>query len=65
MIQHLLEQAGVAADDEAARLFHATIVGLAVMHQARMNKESAEEVKDGIATLMRVLTTKPRKRALS
>jgi len=65
MIRHLLQQAGIAADDEAARLFHATIVGLAVMHQARLNKESANEVRDGVATLIRVLTPKPAKRVRS
>jgi AcrR family transcriptional regulator len=64
-MQHLLQEAGIAADDEAARLFHATVIGLAVMHQARLNKESANEVRDGIATLIRVLTPKPAKRALS
>ena len=64
-MQHLLQQAGIAADDEAARLFHATIIGLAVMHQARLNKESANEVRDGVATLIRVLTPKPSKRARS
>jgi AcrR family transcriptional regulator len=64
-IQNLMQQASIAADDESALLFHATIVGLAVMHQARLNKESATEVKDGIATLMRVLTPKPTKRATS
>jgi AcrR family transcriptional regulator len=64
-IQHLLQQAGIAADDEAARLFHATIVGLAVMHQARLSKESANEVRDGVASLIRVLTPKPAKRARS
>jgi AcrR family transcriptional regulator len=62
-IQRLLEQAGIAADAEAARLFHATIIGLAVMHQARLNKESADEVRDGIATIIRVLTPKTTKRA--
>lgn len=64
-MQHLLQQAGVVADDESARLFHATVLGLAVMHQARMNKESASEVRDGIATVIRVLTPKPKKRASS
>lgn len=64
-MQHLLQQAGIAADDESARLFHATVLGLAVMHQARMNKESAGEVRDGIATVIRVLTPKPKKRATS
>jgi hypothetical protein len=65
MIRHMLEQAGIAADDEAARLFHATIVGLAVMHHARLNKESANEVREGVATLIRVLTLKSAKRTLS
>ena len=64
-MQHLLQEAGIAADDEAARLFHATVIGLAIMHQARLNKESANEVRDGIATLIRVLTPKPAQRALS
>jgi hypothetical protein len=64
-MQHLLEEAGVAAGDEAARLFHATIIGLAVMHLARLNKESANEVREGVATLIRVLTPKPVKRARS
>ena len=64
-MQHLMEQAGMTADDEAARMFHATVIGLAVMHQARLNKESANEVRDGIATLIRVLTPKPTKRAPS
>jgi AcrR family transcriptional regulator len=65
VMQHLLQEAGIAADDEAARLFHATIIGLAVMHQARLNRESANEVRDGIATLIRVLIPKPVKRARS
>jgi AcrR family transcriptional regulator len=64
MIQRLLQQAGIAADDEAARLFHATIVGLAVMHQARLSKESANEVRNGVATLIRVLAPKPTNRTL-
>ncbi len=55
-IRKLLEQAGIAADEEAAMLFHATVIGLAVMHQARLNKESANEVRNGIAAMMRVLT---------
>ncbi len=54
-IQHLLDQAGIAADPESVKLFHATMVGLAVMHQARMSRGSAADVKDGIARLMRVL----------
>ncbi len=64
-VRHLLQEAGLAADDEAARLFHATIVGLAVMHQARLNRESANESRDGVANLIRMLTLKPSKRARS
>ena len=58
-IRHLLERAGIAADDEAALLFHATIVGLAVMHQARLNRESAAEVRSGLDRLIRTLMPKP------
>lgn len=57
-IQNLLERAGLASDDESAMFFHASIIGLAVMHQARLNKESANEVKDGVAILTRLLTPK-------
>jgi AcrR family transcriptional regulator len=62
-IKYLLEQAGIAADAEAARMFHATIIGLAVMHQARLSKESAGEVRDGISALIRILTPKSAQRA--
>lgn len=58
LIQRLLTQAGITADDETARLFHATVIGLAVMHHARQNKESAGEVGQGIASLIRILTPK-------
>jgi AcrR family transcriptional regulator len=61
-IWNLMQQSGIAADEESVLLFHATIIGLGVMHQARLNKESAAEVKHGIATLMRVLTPKPANR---
>jgi AcrR family transcriptional regulator len=64
-IRHLLEKSGIAADDEAARLFHATVVGLAVMHLARLNQESANEIKEGMTTLMHLLSPKQRKRSLS
>jgi AcrR family transcriptional regulator len=64
-VRRLLEQAGIAADDEAALLFHAAVIGLAVMHQARLNKESAGEVKNGIDIAMRVLQPGKRKRPLS
>jgi AcrR family transcriptional regulator len=61
-IQRLLEQAGIAADEEATLLFHATIVGLAVMHHARQSKESATEVREGIDLMTRLLTPKRTKR---
>jgi AcrR family transcriptional regulator len=61
-LQHLLEQAGIAADAEAAMLFHASLVGLAVMHQARMSRESAADVRDGIARLMCMLAPQSLKR---
>lgn len=51
----MLAAAGLAADREAVLLFHATIVGLAIMHQARLSQESADEVKDGVAAILRLL----------
>ena len=54
-IQQFLTQSGLAEGPEAALLFHATIVGLAVMHQARMDAESTAEVRSGIVTLLRLL----------
>jgi AcrR family transcriptional regulator len=61
-IRRLMEQAGIDADEDAALLFHATIIGLAVMHQARLSKESTGEVHDGIALMTRMLTPKRTKR---
>ena len=54
-IQSLLVTAGLAASADAALLFHATVVGLAVMHQARMSPESAEEVGSGVAFMLQLL----------
>lgn len=54
-IQSLLATAGLAASADAALLFHATVVGLAVMHQARMSPESAEEVGSGVASMLQLL----------
>ena len=54
-IQSLLVTAGLAASADAALLFHATVVGLAVMHQARMSPESAEEVGSGVAFILQLL----------
>ena len=53
--QQLLAAAGVAADAETTLLVHATFVGLAIMHQARLSDESQREVRQGIAALMQRL----------
>jgi AcrR family transcriptional regulator len=54
-VQTLLAKAGLAASADTALLFHATVVGLAVMHQARMNPESVREVNDGVAAMLQLL----------
>lgn len=54
-VQALLGTIGLNDSADAALLFHATAIGLAVMHQARMNPESEREVRDGIAALLRLL----------
>ena len=54
-VQTLLIKAGLAASADTAMLFHATVVGLAVMHQARMSPESAGEVHDGVAAMLQLL----------
>ena len=51
-LQQMLVAAGVAADSETTLLAHATFVGLAIMHQARLTDESESEVRQGIAALM-------------
>ena len=51
----ILASAGLAASAPAVLLFHATIVGLAVMHQARLSPESESEVKEGVAAILRLL----------
>lgn len=61
-IQRLLEQAGLAADEESTLIFHATIIGLAVMHQARLSRESTGEVRDGISLMIRILTPRRTRR---
>ena len=54
-VQALLAKAGLGASADDALLFHATVVGLAVMHQARMNPQSAREIKSGVAAILRRL----------
>lgn len=54
-LQSLLAAAGLASSADAALLFHATVVGLAVMHQARMSPASAAEVDNGVASMLKLL----------
>lgn len=51
----ILAESGVAASAEAATLLHATVVGLAVLHDARRTPASAREVRQGIAAILRLL----------
>jgi AcrR family transcriptional regulator len=62
-IQAVLQRAGMDAGDEAALLFHAAMVGLALMNEARRTPESAREMQDGIAAMLRLLQTGAAKRA--
>ncbi|MGY6275896.1 TetR/AcrR family transcriptional regulator [Methylomonas sp. MgM2] len=47
-IQMLLAKASMTADDRTALIFHAVVVGLAVMHDAQRTERSAQEVKTGL-----------------
>lgn len=51
----LLEQAGVANSTQAALLFHATLIGLAVMHEAQRTDQSAAELKAGLNAILALL----------
>lgn len=52
-MQQKLGQSGLLASDEDTLLFHASLIGLAVMHLARQNRESEREVKIGLDALVR------------
>ena len=54
-VQVMLATSGLASGPEAVLLFHATVVGLAIMHQARLNPQSAREVREGIAAMLGLL----------
>ena len=57
----ILTSAGLPASDDDALLLHATAVGLALMHQSRLNADSAAEFGLGINALLRYLDVpKPR-----
>ena len=53
----ILARAGLPPSDDDALLLHATAVGLAVMHQSRLELESAAEFGVGINALLRHLAT--------
>lgn len=54
-IQLVLAKAGLPADDTATLLFHATLVGVAVMHDAQRTEQSADEVKTGIEAIVKLM----------
>lgn len=54
-VQALLATSGLASGKDSALLFHATVVGLAIMHQARLNAQSASEVRSGISAMLSLL----------
>lgn len=56
-IQALLEQAGVANSTQAALLFHATLIGLAVMHEAQRTEQSANELQSGLKAMLDLLAS--------
>jgi len=54
-IRGILEQAGIANLDQAALLFHASVIGLAVMNEAQRTEESATELKAGVSGILALL----------
>ena len=57
-IKNLLKQLGFDSDTDSVRMFHATVIGLAVMHQAQLNSASSLDVRGGIAAILNVLAPK-------
>lgn len=55
-IQSLLERAGAPNSAKAALLFHATALGLGVMHQAQRSPDSAEDIRNGMTEIIRLLS---------
>jgi len=58
-IQGILEKAGIADSGNAALQFHATIIGLAVMHEAQQTAESANELTSGLNGMLRLIGVMP------
>jgi AcrR family transcriptional regulator len=63
-VQAVLSKAGLGGSVDAALLFHATVVGLAVMHQAQKNSQSAREAREGVAAMLRLLAPPNQDRAM-
>jgi len=59
-IHGFLDRANATTSSNRALLFHATMVGLAIIHDARRTQDSAREVKDGIVDMLRLLGAEPR-----
>ncbi|WP_137936938.1 TetR/AcrR family transcriptional regulator [Chitinivorax sp. B] len=55
----ILMAAGLRVTPDDVLMFHATLVGLAIMHQARLSDESAAEVRVGVTALIERLSVKP------
>ncbi|MFY9328652.1 MAG: TetR/AcrR family transcriptional regulator [Georgfuchsia sp.] len=62
-MQKKLDQSGLQASDEDTLLFHASLIGLAVMHLARQNKESEREVQIGLEALVRRMAKPARRKS--
>jgi len=62
-IQALLTKAGLDAGADTVLLFHAAVVGLAVMHQAQMNSDSSRDIRRGIEAILNLLA--PESKAIS
>ena len=55
-LQLILTKANVNASDDVTLIFHATIVGLAVMHEAQQNSKSTGDIMHGIRILLDLIT---------
>lgn len=55
-IKRALEKSGLDSDADATLLFHAVVIGLAVMHQAQQSEKSAQEIQAGIDAVIDTLT---------
>lgn len=58
-IQTLLARAGVGDSPASALQLHATLIGLAVLHEAQRTNESAGELKQGLAATLQLLGAAP------